>query len=114
MKKSIQTFNDGLVFLYSVKNGAGDGDMPQDVLTRKEALRFHRRTVGLTRGNLALQAGVTVDGLLRCPYRATVSPQDVAVVEGVQYRVTKVQCPEDVAPPVMDLELSRLEHDYEI
>lgn len=114
MRKSIQTFNDGLVMVCSVGNTAQDGDMPVEGLTLKEALRFHRRTIGLTRSMLAQQAGVTVDALIRCPFRPTVSTQDVAVIEGTQYRIGKMQRPEDILPPVMDLELTRLEHDYAI
>lgn len=114
MPKRIQSFLDGLVRVYAVGNAAADGDMPRDGLTLKETLRFHRRTVGLTRSTLALQTGAAVDALIRCPFRPTVSPQDVAVVEGVQYRISKVQRPEEIKPAVMDLELSRLERNYEI
>lgn len=114
MPKKTQTFNDGLVYIYSVGNSAGEGDMPQSTLELKETLRFHRRMVGLTRSTLALQTGVAVDGLIRCHFRPSVSPQDVAVIEGEQYRVSKVQRPDDITPPVMDLELARLEHEYEI
>ena len=57
-----------------------------------------------------------LDLLLRCPCRPEVSTQDVAVptLDGRQYRITLVQVPEDIHPPVMDLTLERLERDYDM
>lgn len=86
--------------------------MPKQGLTRKETLRFHRRTVGIKRYYTAMQAGQQVDAVIRCPYRKTVCAQDVAVLEGRQYRIDLVQRPEEIIPPAMDLTLVRLEQDY--
>lgn len=88
--------------------------MPRDLLEFKESLRYQRRTVGIQRRYLSQQGGVEIVELLRCPLRESISPQDVAIVGGEQYKVEQVQYPEGVVPPVMDLSLSRLEHDYEI
>lgn len=87
-----------------------------EALLRKAALRYQRRTVGIKRHYAALTAGVRADLLLRVPYRPEVSAQDVAVPtpDGKQYRITLVQVPEDVVPPVMDLTLQRLERDYDL
>ena len=109
-----QTFNDGIVAIYDLTDVAAPGDMPQDGLRQKECLRFHRRTVGIKRYYTAMQAGQQVDAVLRCPYRDSVSAQDIAIVDGKQYRVTLVQRPEEIAPPVMDLTLTRLEQDYAV
>lgn len=108
-----QTFNDGIVKIYRVTDIAQPGGMPKEGLALKETLRFHRRTVGIKRYYTAMQANQQVDAVLRCPYRDTVSAQDVAVWNGRQYRVELVQQPEDSVPPVMDLTLTRLEQDYE-
>ena len=109
-------FNDGLVTVYCVDNQAGPGMKPVERLVKKTALRYTRRTVGIRRHYTALNAGARVDLLLRVPYRPEVSPQDVAVPaqDGRQYRITLVQVPEGVTPPVMDLTLERLERDYEL
>lgn len=109
-----QTFNDGIVHIYNVSDSAEDGNMPAEKLKPKETLRFNRRTIGLTRYYTALQANQQVDAVIRCPYRRTVSAQDIAQIEKKQYRVTLVQVPEDIVPPVMDLTLERLEQDYEL
>ena len=111
--KNKQTFNDGIIKIYDVKDIAENGDIPKDGLTLKETLRFHRRTVGIKRYYTAMQANQQVDAVLRCPYRNTVSAQDVAILNKKQYRVTLVQYPEDVVPPVMDLTLTKMEQDYE-
>lgn len=109
-------FNDGLVTVYRVENQAAPGDKPVERLVRKGVLRYQRRTVGIRRHYAAMSAGARVDLLLRVSYRTEVSAQDVAVptLDGKQYRITLIQVPEDVTPPVMDLTLERLERDYEL
>ena len=109
-------FNDGLVTIYQVENRAAPGKTPADALLKKGVLRYQRRTVGIKRHYAALNAGARVDLLLRVPYRPEVSSQDVAVptLDGKQYRITLVQVPEGVTPPVMDLTLERLERNYDL
>ena len=108
-----QTFNDGVVMVYSVGDIARPGNMPKQGLTLKETLRYHRRVVGIKRYYTAMQASQQVDGVIRCPSRETVCAKDVAVLEGKQYRIDLVQRPEGIVPPVMDLTLSRVGQDYE-
>lgn len=85
-------------------------------MTIKGKLRFHRRTVGVQRQYLAAQAHAKVDYLLRCPYVPAITVLDVAVptIDNKQYRITAIQVPEDIRPPVMDLTLERLEADYDL
>lgn len=112
IQKKGQAFKDGLVTICRLVDLAKPGDRPKEGLAPKETLRFHRRTVGMKRYYTAMQANQQVDAVIRCPFRDTVTAQDVAVLEGKQYRVTLVQRPEGIAPPVMDLTLSRLERNY--
>ena len=109
-------FCGGLVTIYRVENSAAPGEKPKKRLAPKGSLRYQRRTVGIRRHYTALNAGARVDLLLRCPCRPEVSTQDVAVptLDGRQYRITLVQVPEDIHPPVMDLTLERLERDYDM
>ncbi len=113
-KQAAPPFDDGAVTIYRVSNGAAPGDMPAEKPIRLGVLHYHRRTIGVQRRYLALQAQAKLDLLLRCPYRIEVSAQDVAVptLDGHQYRITDIQVPEDIQPPVMDLTLERLEADY--
>lgn len=114
MLQNRQTFNDGILKVYRVTNGGVEGGKPVETLTLKESLRYHRRTVGLNRYYTAMQANQRVDAVLRCPLRPAVSVQDIVVTGGKQYRVTLIQLPEDIVPPVMDLTLTRLEQDYDL
>ena len=109
-------FNDGMIVVYAVENRAAPGEKPKDALFKRGTLRYQRRTVGIQRHYAAMNAGARVDLLLRVPYRRSVSTQDVAVptLDGKQYRITLIQVPEDVVPPVMDLTLERLERDYDL
>lgn len=107
-----QSYNDGVVELFGLKNIAEAGGTPKDTLFRKERMCFERRTLGMTRYYSALQNNVKLGQLLRVQRRASILAGDVAVVDGVQYKIERVQCPKDVTPPSMDLELSRLEQYY--
>lgn len=109
-------FNDGILTVYRVENCAAPGGKPVERLVSRGVLRYQRRTVGIRRHYTALNAGARVDLLLRCPCRPEVSTQDVAVptLDGRQYRITLVQVPEGISPPVMDLTLERLERDYDM
>lgn len=115
MRSKAQRFNGGTVRIYTVTNSAEDGAKPVETLTLAPTLRYHERTVGLTRYYEALQANVRVQYVLRCPRLTSVSTQDVAIPnDGRQYRIVQVQYPEDVQPPVMDLTLEEVAATYDI
>ena len=115
IKSKAETFNDGLVQVFSIVNGAEAGDKPIELLRRKCRLRYKERTVGMGRFYTALQAQARIDRLLRCQRIEGVSTLDIAIPnDNAQYRIVQVQYPEDVVPPVMDLTLERLTVDYRI
>jgi hypothetical protein len=104
--KPPQTFNDGIVSIY---------DLTDNTLTLKHSLRYHERTVGLSRHYIAKQSQVKVVYVLRCPRLRDVSAQDIAIPnDGKQYRIEQIQYPEDINPPVMDLTLEELTAYYDI
>ena len=110
-----QTFNDGIVNIYSVSDVAEQGEMPVEKLTLKQTLRYHERTVGLTRFYTALQANANVKYVLRCPRLRDISTQDIAMPnDDNQYRVSLIQYPEDIEPSVMDITLEELVAVYDI
>lgn len=111
-----QTFNDGVVNIYSVGNIAAPGNMPKDGLTLKAgSLHYEERTVGMNRFWTGMQAQAKIEQLIRVPRINSVSPQDIAIPnDGEQYRIIQLQYPKDVSPPCMDLSLERLEAAYEI
>jgi SPP1 family predicted phage head-tail adaptor len=101
-----QTFNDGIIKIYEVTDTADNGKKPVEKLTLKNTLRFHERTVGITRFYSAMQANKKVDRVIRCQKLPTISTLDRAEIGGVYYTITQIQYPEDVEPPCMDLTLS--------
>lgn len=116
MSKQTQTFNDGVVNIYSVGDISEPGNMPKQGLTLKVGpIRYKERVVGMGRFWGAMQTHAKVDLLLRVPQLRNVSTQDVAIPnDGEQYKIVQIQYPEDIVPPVMDLSLERIDADYEI
>lgn len=111
-----QTFNDGVVYIYSVGNISEPGNMPKEGPTLKVGpLRYQERTVGMSRYWAAMQTQARIDLVLRMPQLRSVSLHDVVVpVDGDQYRIVQIQYPNDMESPVMDLSLQRLEAAYDI
>ena len=110
-----QSYNDGVVAIYTVSNIASPGDMPVDKITLKETLRYEERTVGLNRFYAAMQNNVNIKYVLRAPRIRAISTLDVAVPnDGKQYKIVQIQYPKDVEPPSMDLTLEDLTAVYDI
>ena len=114
-KDNLQTFNDGITSIYSVKNIAASGNLPKYITTEKvKNLRFEERTVGMGRYWTAFQYQARIEKLIRTQRISSVTVHDVAIINGQQYSILQVQYPKDVEPPCMDLSLERLEVAYEI
>ena len=109
----MQSFNDGAVSIYAVKNKAKSGDKPKERLVLKKTLRYEERTVGIKRYYAAKQANVRVDYVLRVPRQRDIVSGDVAIPnDGAQYRVVQVQYPRGVIPLVADLTLEGVPVNY--
>lgn len=103
-----QGYNDGLVMIYSVTDSAAPGYEPKPQLTKKLALRYEERSLGIRRYYEAMQNQISVERVVRCPRVAGVTNQDVAQTEdGTYYRIDLVQAVTDVYPPSMDLTLAK-------
>lgn len=116
MKKPItQTYNDGVLAVYSVGNIATPGNRPKDGLLLKfESINYEERTVGVTRFVLNMQVQSTIEKLLRIPYVKGISRDDVVVpIDGEQYKIKQVQIIKDVEPKSLDLSLERVANRYE-
>lgn len=116
MLKQTQSFNDGVVNIYTIGNIAEPGNKPKEGLTLKvDNLRYGERIVGMGRFWTAQQAHAKIDQLIRTPQIRSVSTQDVAILtDGKQYRIIQIQYPGDITPPSMDLSLERLVTNYEL
>lgn len=110
-----QSFNDGIVEIYSVQDGAASGYRPVPMLVRKGALRYQERYLGINRLYSGRQNQVDIQRILRVTKVAGVSNQDVAITEdGQQYRIDSVQNVLDVYPSCMDLTLATVKEKYEV
>lgn len=110
-----QSFNDGVVTIYSVENSAPPGYRPAESLTRKVALRYAEQRLGINRLYMSRQNQAEIERVLRVPRVESISNQDVAVTEtGKQYRIDYAQSVADVWPPSLDLSLTKVEQEYEV
>lgn len=109
-----QTFNDGIVTVYAVSDTAQPGYKPKQELVQKVALRFSERRLGIERYYNGRQNQIDISRVVRTPKYIQVSNQDVAIIQGVQYRIDLVQHTFDVYPPSMDLTLVRIQQEYKI
>jgi hypothetical protein len=110
-----QTFNDGILHIYSVENIAESGNLPKDRLKAKISnLRYSERVVGMVRYWTAFQNQIQINQMVRTQRIDSVNVHDVAVLNGKYYDIVQIQYVQDVEPACMDLSLERLETEYEI
>lgn len=116
MKQQTQSYNDGVLSVYTIGNISLPGNMPKEGLTLKVGpLRYEERTVGMSRFWSAMQAKAKVEQMLRVPRINAISTQDVVIPnDGEQYKIIQIQYRQEVEPPSMDLSLERVDSDYEI
>lgn len=110
-----QSFADGFVKIYTVKDVARPGYTPVEMLSFKFSLRYNEQRLGITRFYSGQQNQSQIERVIRVPRAGSVSNQDVAITEdGHKYRIDLVQAVMDVHPPSVDLTLARLDQDYEV
>lgn len=86
-------FDSGLCKICSVS--WDEASIPKKrILTEKATLPFGDRTVGVTRFNEAARNDARIDRLIRF-HRYPVSPKDVCVIEGTEYKIYQVQLTTD-------------------
>lgn len=105
-----QSYNDGVVTIYSVADVAQPGYQPQIELTEKIKLRYEERSMGLQRYYQAMQNQVQIERVLRVQRTNKITSQDVAITEdNTKYKIYMVQAVSDVYPPSVDITLSKFE-----
>lgn len=86
------TYDDGIVTICTVTNGANTGDMPQKVLSEKLKSYFSFNTLGIQRYYTALDAKQQIEAVINIPDWQPVQVHDIAVLEsGLQYIIQTVQ-----------------------
>lgn len=109
-----QQYNDGIVKIYTVTDGAKPGYQTRPQLKEKYKLAFEERALGINRLYLSRQNNAEIKRVIRVQ-RVNISSQDVAIThDGIQYRVDTVQAVQGVYPPSLDLSLKVIEQNFEV
>ena len=110
----LESYPDGVVKIYGLDEPTNTGNMPKDTYSLRETLRYRSRTVGNQRYFSALLAGVKVSRVLRCPFRGSVTGEDIAITEdGRKFYVRLAQLVEGSNPLSMDLSLEEVLQEHE-
>ena len=105
--KITQSYNDGMLTVYTVSDEAAPGRQPVRRLTELVKLPYETRRVGIQRYYAAAQNQTKVQRVLRVPHSVKpVTNRCLADTEdGSRYRIDLVQFVPDVYPPSDDLTL---------
>lgn len=102
-----QSFNDGIVNIFTVTDQAEPGYQPKEKLTPLVSLKYENRRVGIERYYSARQNQTEIQRVIRVPHSGMkISNRNKAITEdGAEYRIDLVQMVPDVYPPSDDLTL---------
>lgn len=109
-----QTYNDGIIRIFTVTDGAQVGYQPLIHAKQKHKLPYEEQRLGINRLFLGRQHRVEIEKVLRIP-RINVSTQDIVRThDGSWYRINSVQSVDDVRPRSLDLALVAMEEKVEV
>ena len=110
-----ESYNDGIVNIYTVQDGAAPGYRPMPVLVLVKRMRYQERYLGINRLYSGRQNQVDIQRIVRVQKVPGVSNQNVAITEdGQQYRIDSVQDVIGAYPPSLALTLATVEQKYEV
>lgn len=110
-----QSFNDGILTVYSETDEARPGYKPKAVKKEKYKLRYEEQKLGIQRRFLGLQNQIKIERVVRVPKAEGITTQDVAQTEdGQSYRISLIQKVPNAFPPCIDLSLELIAQDGEI
>ncbi len=112
-KTRFETFNDGVCHIYKLADVSIPGYKPQLRPKWYRSVPFGYKTIGVRRNYEAMQAQVRLDEMIIITQNREISPQDIVVINGVQYDIKQVQHKQDTAPRTTLLSLQRLEEVYD-
>lgn len=94
------TFNDGSCAIYNVRGNK----IADKVMT----LDFGNRTLGMKRYYAARGAGVEINRLIQVPQQRSITTNNRAVVENIEYKIEQVQHLNDTNPQTTVLTLQMI------
>ena len=112
-KTKFETFNDGIAYVYKLTDVSNPGTRP--VLKPKlyRGYQFQYRTIGIRRNYEAMQAAVRLDEMIKIIQDRNISPQDIIVIEGIQYSIKQIQHKQDTSPRTSLISMQRVEENYD-
>ena len=104
----------GICSIYAVSNSAAAGNKPVAALTLKYKSWYGELNFETNPGTVGAQEAVAADNRIRILQNRAVSNHDVAVVDGVQYNVTRAYhgIDDESGELITDLTLERLVPTY--
>ena len=112
-----QSFNDGMLVVHAVTDGAQEGRRPVARLKPVVSLRFSNRRLGIERYYAGMQNQIKVERVVRVQRRAEINSQMVVILSdspGTAYRIDLVQEVFDAWPDCYDLTLVKFEQRFEV
>lgn len=110
-----QSFNSGVVCIYTVTNVAQPGRRPVESPVLKFTLRYEEQRLGINRLYMSRQNQAEIVRVLRIPRVKAIYPQDIAITEdGEQYRIDYTQSVSDAWPDCLDMSLTKIEQKIDI
>ena len=82
--RKFETFNDGILTVCEASGRTITG-------TKREAVRFGNRTVGVKRFWEAKVAGSEIASLVSVPNQPGIERDDIVLLKGRQYRISQIQ-----------------------
>lgn len=110
------TFDDGIIYIYTVENIAENGAKPKKGLVLRDKFFFGFDVLGVNRYYTALEAKIQLAHVVNIPGWGGVSVLDIAIMEdGTQYRVQMVQPQVDEnGLRITKLSLERIVTEYDV
>jgi len=105
-----ERYNDGIVAVYRITDGANPGYLPQKVREQRGLLSYRELRAGLQRYYAAMQSQIEVERVIRVPKPPfKLTTQDEAETEdGNIYGIGQIQTAEGIYPPSLDLTLTAI------
>lgn len=110
---TFETFNDGSVRIYKLKDVSYPGDQPDLKPCLYRTHSFQYKTIGAKQNYEAMQAQVRLDEKVKIHLDRGISSQDVAVIDDIQYKIIHAQHFTATKPATTILTLQRLEEIYD-
>ena len=105
-----QSFNDGIINIFTVSDVAQPGRKPVQSLTPLLTLKYEERKLGIQRYYSGQQNQTEISRVIRVPQppHEITNTMIAATEKSTQYRIRLVQMVRDVYPPCYDLTLERI------